>query len=469
MWPLYKPRLPLVGTGAVSGRPHHRRPGGGMGPPGADEQDRGVSNASSVRRGRYRQAVRDAAFLLRLWPILLLAFLAVVPLIVLGVGTAVLGVGVPVLGLGLSVSSRFAEIGRRAVADVDSSEYVPGHYRRPGAGEQGARTLLAPLRGPQRWADLTWVVVGLVVPLATWAFALVWIAAPRQMPASRLERDIHDGPQQRLVRLGMDLARAKRQTSRDPRAAGGGGGRVAPERKTSRDPRAAETILDGSIAQTREALDELRGLSRGIAPPVLVDRGLVAALAEVAVRSGVPGAVDADVPRLSERVEQAAYFVASEALANLNKHSGARAAELVAVVEDGALRLWVVDDGVGGASVDDVIIADIRMPPSHTDEGLCAATRIRRQWASAPILLLSQYVVAGYLPELLVDGGGGIGYLLKDRVTDIDSFLSAVECVARGELVLDPDVVAQVMRRGRRNDPIETLTPREQAPSDGVL
>ena len=247
----------------------------------------------------------------------------------------------------------------------------------------------------------------------------------------------------------MDLARAKRQTSRDPRA--------------------AETILDGAIAQIREALDELRGLSRGIAPPVLVDRGLAAALAEVAVRSGVPVAVDADVPRLSARVEQAAYFVASEALANLNKHSGARAAELGAVVEDGALRLWVVDDGVGGASVDDVIIADIRMPPSHTDEGLCAATRIRRQWASAPILLLSQYVVAGYLPELLADGGGGIGYLLKDRVTDIDSFLSAVECVARGELVLDPDVVAQVMRRGRRNDPIETLTPREQDPSGDVL
>ena len=173
---------------------------------------------------------------------------------------------------------------------------------------------------------------------------------PRRAEAdarSRLERDIHDGPQQRLVRLGMDLARAKRQTSRDPRA--------------------AETILDGAIAQIREALDELRGLSRGIAPPVLVDRGLAAALAEVAVRSGVPGAV----------------------------------------VEDGALRLWVVDDGVGGASVDDVIIADIRMPPSHTDEGLRAATRIRRQWASAPILLLSQYVVAGYLPELLADGGAG--------------------------------------------------------------
>ena len=110
----------------------------------------------------------------------------------------------------------------------------------------------------------------------------------------------------------------------------------------------------------------------------------------------------------------------------------------------------------------ELVIADIRMPPSHTDEGLRAATRIRRQWRRAPILLLSQYVVAGYVPELLADGGGGIGYLLKDRVTDIDSFLEAVERVARGELVLDPDVVAQVMHRSRRDDPIESLTPRER-------
>ena len=75
-----------------------------------------MSSTSPSWRGRYRQAARDAVFLLSLWPILLLAFLAVVPLIVLGVGTAVLGVGVPVLGLGLSVSSRFAEIGRRPCA-----------------------------------------------------------------------------------------------------------------------------------------------------------------------------------------------------------------------------------------------------------------------------------------------------------------------------------------------------------------
>ena len=71
-------------------------------------------------------------------------------------------------------------------------------------------------------------------------------------------------------------------------------------------------------------------------------------------------------------------------------------------------------------------------------------------------------MVAGYLNELLADGGGWLGYLLKDRVSDIDSFLQSVERVARGELVLDPDVVAQVMQRGRRDDPVEQLTPRER-------
>lgn len=110
----------------------------------------------------------------------------------------------------------------------------------------------------------------------------------------------------------------------------------------------------------------------------------------------------------------------------------------------------------------DLIVADIRMPPSHADEGLRAAVRIRAQRPQAPILLLSQYVVAGYLDELLADSGGSLGYLLKDRVSDIDSFLEAVERVARGELVLDPDVVAQVLQRGRRNDPVAALTPRER-------
>ncbi len=146
---------------------------------------------------------------------------------------------------------------------------------------------------------------------------------------TRLERDIHDGPQQSLVRLGMDLALAKRRARTNPEA--------------------AEGLLDSAITQTRQTLNELRALSRGIAPPVLVDRGLAAALSEVAARSCVPVTVHTTVPRLPDHIEQAAYFVASEALTNVNKHSGATSAELGATVTDGRLRVWVRDNGAGGA------------------------------------------------------------------------------------------------------------------------
>lgn len=110
----------------------------------------------------------------------------------------------------------------------------------------------------------------------------------------------------------------------------------------------------------------------------------------------------------------------------------------------------------------DLIISDIRMPPSNTDEGLRAAMEIRIEWPEAPILLLSQYVVLTYATDLLASGSGSIGYLLKDRVSDLDSFLDAVERVSGGGMVLDPEVVAQVMGRARRADPLADLTPRER-------
>lgn len=109
----------------------------------------------------------------------------------------------------------------------------------------------------------------------------------------------------------------------------------------------------------------------------------------------------------------------------------------------------------------DLVISDIRMPPSNTDEGLRAAMEIRGWWADAPILMLSQYIVLNYATELLAAGSGAIGYLLKDRVGDIDSFLSACEQVAAGGMVLDPEVVAQVMGSRRRAEPLAKLTPRE--------
>ncbi|PID98394.1 MAG: DNA-binding response regulator [Actinobacteria bacterium] len=110
----------------------------------------------------------------------------------------------------------------------------------------------------------------------------------------------------------------------------------------------------------------------------------------------------------------------------------------------------------------DLTISDIRMPPSHTDEGLRAAMRIRAEWPAARILLLSQYVVLSYADELLASGEGGIGYLLKDRVSDLNSFFSAIERVGNGGTVLDPEVVAQVLNRGRTRDPLSELTSRER-------
>lgn len=108
----------------------------------------------------------------------------------------------------------------------------------------------------------------------------------------------------------------------------------------------------------------------------------------------------------------------------------------------------------------DVVIADVRMPPSHTDEGLRAAVAIRAEWPQAAILVLSQYVVHSYADDLLASGTGGVGYLLKDRVAEIDAFLNDVATIAAGGTVLDPQVVAQLMTR--RRDPIESLTARER-------
>ncbi|MEZ0578237.1 sensor histidine kinase [Nocardioides sp. MH1] len=147
----------------------------------------------------------------------------------------------------------------------------------------------------------------------------------------RLERDIHDGPQQRLIRLGMDLGRARLQLADDPE-------------------RAAETI-DAALAQTRETVEELRALSRGIAPPLLVDRGLAVAVREMASGQSIPVRVDVDVPPLPEAVETAAYFVVAEALTNIAKHGQATRADVTLAVDEGALVVTVDDDGRGGARI----------------------------------------------------------------------------------------------------------------------
>jgi DNA-binding NarL/FixJ family response regulator len=110
----------------------------------------------------------------------------------------------------------------------------------------------------------------------------------------------------------------------------------------------------------------------------------------------------------------------------------------------------------------DVSVVDVRMPPSQRDEGLRAAIEARRRVPGTPILVLSQYVERQYASELLADRAGGVGYLLKDRVGDIPEFMDALRRVARGGTALDPEVVAQLMVRNQRDDPVSALTPRER-------
>lgn len=146
----------------------------------------------------------------------------------------------------------------------------------------------------------------------------------------RLERDLHDGPQQRLVRASMDLARA--------------------EQAAGTDPERTQEMLRGTRTQLAETLDELRRLSRGIAPPVLVDRGLPGALAELAAICPVPARVECPDLDLPEHVEIGAYYVVSEALTNVAKHSGAEAVRVQVLRRADTLHVEVVDDGRGGAA-----------------------------------------------------------------------------------------------------------------------
>ena len=110
----------------------------------------------------------------------------------------------------------------------------------------------------------------------------------------------------------------------------------------------------------------------------------------------------------------------------------------------------------------DVGIVDVRLPPTHTDDGLRAAIQARKQVPGLPVLVLSQYVEQLYARELLADQAGGVGYLLKDRVFNDEAFTAAIRSVAAGGTVLDPDVVQKLMVRRSRSEPVSRLTPRER-------
>ncbi|HKG03835.1 MAG TPA: response regulator transcription factor [Conexibacter sp.] len=132
--------------------------------------------------------------------------------------------------------------------------------------------------------------------------------------------------------------------------------------------------------------------------------------------------------------------------------------EVVAAVEDGDALVRAV-----AGHKPDICVVDVRMPPTFTDEGVKAAVAVRERFPGTAVLIVSQYVEDTYAAELLADGKGGVGYLLKDRIADVREFVDAVERVAGGGTAMDPEVVAQLLTRHRRDDgPLDELTPRER-------
>jgi DNA-binding NarL/FixJ family response regulator len=131
--------------------------------------------------------------------------------------------------------------------------------------------------------------------------------------------------------------------------------------------------------------------------------------------------------------------------------------EVAAAVGDGDALLAAV-----AAEPPDVVVVDVRMPPTNTDEGLRAALKIRERWPGVGVLVLSQYVEKRYATELITADTTGVGYLLKDRVAQVDEFLDALDRVGAGRAAFDPEVVRQLLVRSSKADPLSRLTPRER-------
>ncbi len=337
----------------------------------------------------------------------------------------------------------------------------------------------------------------------------------------RLERDLHDGAQQRLVTLGIVLRRLQLSLPREAQI--------------------LKPALGAAVDEVGHAIEDLRTIAAGVRPPRL-DEGLAAALADLARAAPVPVELEATHERLPPQVEAAAYFVACEAVTNAVKHASPSHVRVEASVVDGALRLVVVDDGIGGATVaggtglmgltdrveaqggtllvtqparrghparggdsmriviaedtvllreglaglledaghevvarvgdaeallvvvsehePDLAVVDVRMPPDYDHEGMRAAADIRRDYPQTAVLVLSQHVETRYALELVATGGG-FGYLLKERVLDVDDFLDAARRVCDGGSALDPEVVATLLAPQSREDALRDLTPRE--------
>jgi DNA-binding NarL/FixJ family response regulator len=131
--------------------------------------------------------------------------------------------------------------------------------------------------------------------------------------------------------------------------------------------------------------------------------------------------------------------------------------EVLAAVEDAAQLMAALE-----VNRPDLVVVDVRMPPTHTDEGIRAALTIRRIWPAVAVVVLSHYVEERYAAELLAGQVSGLGYLLKDRVVDVEEFIESLRRVAAGGSAIDPEVISQILHRSRRVEALKRLTPRER-------
>ncbi|MFA3838591.1 sensor histidine kinase [Streptomyces aureus] len=326
-----------------------------------------------------RHTWKEIAYLLSNLPIAVLGFIYVVTMLATGVGLAVTVIGLPVLAAGLLGARQLgkAERGRaRALLGLRIEEPSPLPRRRD---EGFFGRLWSGLKDPVGWRAVLYEFIRLPWGVLTFAITLtglfvLWPVLPfivrgltnadRAMARAllspsdelerriaelesdrgvvvdtaaadlrRIERDLHDGAQARLVNLAMGLGLAKE--------------------KLLEDPDAAAAMVDEAHGEVKLALQELRDLARGIHPAVLTDRGLDAALSSVASRCTVPVKVTADLPqRPAAAIEGIAYFTVSELLQNVSKHSGARSASVDVWRSADRLLIQVQDDGRGGASLD---------------------------------------------------------------------------------------------------------------------
>ncbi|MEV4602782.1 sensor domain-containing protein [Amycolatopsis sp. NPDC049253] len=328
---------------------------------------------------RRPHAIRTIGFLIVNFPIRIFAFVVVLVSMIVGVATTMLWVGIPLSLIATGVMRGFADLERRSVRTLLGVDVAQPRRKQP-HGNGLLAAWQARLVDPVTWRELVFVLVAMPLGIVEFVAGIVSVAvppfgifvAPRigalhaeftlsllgpdrtaqleertqhlqhsrargvdavEAERKRIERDLHDGAQQRLVAVAMSLGRAQLKLDSD-------------------DPAAVRELIGAAHADAKLAVSELRDLARGIYPPVLQDRGLDAALSSLTARMPIP--VDVEVsadPRPPAPVETTTYFIVSEVLTNITKHAGADRASVRVTRDDDTVVVEIMDNGRGGASM----------------------------------------------------------------------------------------------------------------------